>query len=43
MFSCQVYAAASFEAKEKIGVADKLVQIDKSKIGKQEYDRGHVV
>lgn len=43
MFCCQVYAAASFEAKEKIGVAGKLVQIDKSKIGKQEYDRGHVV
>ena len=43
MFCCQVYSAASFEAKEKIGVADKLVQIDKSKIGKQEYDRGHVV
>lgn len=43
MFCCQVYVAASFEAKEKIGVADKLVQIDKSKIGKQEYDRGHVV
>ena len=43
MFCCQVYAVASFEGKEKIGVADKLVQIDKSKIGKQEFDRGHVV
>ena len=43
MFCCQVFAAASFEGREKIGVADKLVQIDKSKIGKREYDRGHVV
>ena len=38
-----MYAAASFEGKEKIGVADKLVQIDKSKIGKREYDCGHLV
>ena len=43
MFCREVCEVTLFEKREKIGGPGKLVQIDKSKIGKRKYHRGHVV
>lgn len=43
MFCREVCEVTLFEKREKIGGPGKLVQMDKSKIGKRKYHRGHVV
>ena len=43
IFCREVCEVTLFEKREKIGGPGKLVQMDKSKIGKRKYHRGHVV